>query len=346
MMEIGMKKQIKIIISVAIIAIIILALFLFMPTSSKPAVVFEMDDDANTITVIEVNDPDLYWKDLTLWTSEDGSADMPLDSEIVDADKYSDNVHELPIEDLINIGALAYTKVEVGDKIIYCQDNIALYVTETNELLGNWTFSYDPKPPIFFEADAYNRTLIIYKSYLELFDYKDMEFSWSDVEIGYQHCFMEIPDFPNIDWNETKEIICELPSGIIKEGDEIKLVSGIGCFDLIWTPSGETIDSFQFDETIPGILFEKNTSAMKVTVKDVQWVNDVNWSDVEIGTWPSENVIVSKPTGLIKSGDEIIITDWPEDFGYAYIVDEIILSLSWNTTQFAWGIENWHFPAS
>jgi hypothetical protein len=51
---------------------------LIYKTNNKKPVVFEMDDIANTLTVIEINDPDLTWKDLIFWCSDNGSAELPI----------------------------------------------------------------------------------------------------------------------------------------------------------------------------------------------------------------------------------------------------------------------------
>ena len=68
-----------------------------------------MDDELDTLTVIEVNDPDLYWKDLYI----NGSCSWVI------------------------IG----NEVSVEDKLTDCKGVISIININTGSVLGTWQFS-------------------------------------------------------------------------------------------------------------------------------------------------------------------------------------------------------------
>ncbi len=251
-----MKKQTISIVTIVIAAIVLLALFFFMTLSSEPAVVFEMDDNADTLTVVEVNNPDLQWADITLWTSNAGEAILPLPS----------------------------SNITIGDVIPFCQDRIALYVTETNELLGNWTFSSEPRPTFTLYNDEINKTIEI-----KTIDTPN-KYLWSDMDI----------------FIDEGNLSLEFPTGYINAGDKLINVSGEGTGYFIWKPTGWGFSQpiVYFSEYVPVLEFEADETNQSISIISVKGAYNANWTNIKIQKYP-KNLTVNLPTGIIEVGDKI-----------------------------------------
>jgi len=267
------EKSIIIILLVTIVVLVSLSFILSSP-SDKISVVFEMDDEANTLTVIEVNDPDIRWLDLTLWTSDVGEAYCT----------YPPYFSEYEQPDMTGLPVSEYPKIKVGDVILDCQDKIALYITKTNELLGNWTFSSEPRPTFTIYEDKTEKTLEI-----ETIDSQGT-YLWSDMDI----------------FTSEGNLSLELPTGYMDVGDKFINVSGEGKGYFIWKPTGWpfVLPMIYFSEYAPVLEFEVDEENQTISVISVKGSYNANWSYFSALTSPY-NLQVNFPNKIIEVGDKI-----------------------------------------
>ena len=124
----------KILLSITIFFIILIILYIFITIPSeefKNPLVFKMDDENNTLTVLKINSPNLIWDDILFYHSLNGSAELPVG------------------------------KIQVGDVITYCQGEICLLTKNSGDIIGIWNFSYEPKPNVSILYNQYTRNITI-----------------------------------------------------------------------------------------------------------------------------------------------------------------------------------------